>query len=209
MAPLVHRYHYTAGTSAHPSQPTCCWPVQVRAWIGWTKTAFLGSFILSRKHDFMAKTGKGRTKGLRKSLQFSCGHTVCLSLSLPWTPNQSRSYCPPLNIYKAKEKGCAIVELRRLFVVKCNRMGNFFFLFFSRRKRTTVWRIYASCNLSLLFYALRPKWWWISFCAEESLEGWTGAGGVCAVWELIWYWIDKKEGGKGDFNLHSNTGCEN
>lgn len=43
------------------------------------------------------------------------------SVVFPRTHNQSRSDCPPLNVYKAKEKGCAIVNLR-IFVVKCNRM---------------------------------------------------------------------------------------
>lgn len=54
-----------------------------------------------------------------------------------------------------------------------------------KNPRTVVQRIYASCNLSLLFYALLRKWWWISFCAEESPQGWIRAGEVRTVWETV------------------------
>lgn len=50
--------------------------------------------------------------------------------------------------------------------------------------------------ICLLFYALLHKWWWISFCAEESPEGCTEAGKVCTMWALIWYWIGQSKEGR-------------
>lgn len=114
--------------------------------------------------------------------------TLCLGC-FPCTQSQSRSDCPPLNVYKAKEKGRVIVNLRRIF-------GTEWYNFFFFQKRTAVRIIYASCNLSLLFYTPLHKWWWISFCAEESPEGWLRAGEVRTARELMWYWIDKSEEGR-------------
>lgn len=59
------------------------------------------------------------------------------------------------------------------------------------------------------FYAQQHKWWWISFCARESPWGWglVRAGEVCTVWELIWYWIDKREEARV-FSIYNPMLCE-